>query len=76
MIGKASITRTKLVTAYYTSSKVSERVWIKLDTAINEALEELGEVAVIDIRYNSQVYTFDGDPHNNDTALIIYRINE
>lgn len=75
MIGKASITRTKLAESYYAyDHSTGKRSFIRLDQAINEALEKLGDVSVIDIRYNSQVYSDHvGDFHQNDTALIIYR---
>lgn len=78
MIGKASLTRTKLAESYYAPKPgLTHRVFVPLDQAVNEALEELGEVSVIDIRYNSQVYSDHADDfHQHDTALIIYRINE
>lgn len=76
MIGKANSIKTKMAVPYYTYSG-EKRTFVEMDQAINEALEELNDVSIIDIRYNTQIcFDHAGDFQTHDSALIIYRINE
>jgi hypothetical protein len=76
MIGKANSIKIKLVVPYW-ESVLGTLTLRKLDKALNEALEKLGDAQVIDIRYKYQVFTNnEGTAEEYETALIIYRINE
>ncbi|MFE4569977.1 hypothetical protein [Paenibacillus chitinolyticus] len=73
MIGKANELIAKKVSGHYKYLKErSDRRWVPLDEAINEALEKLEDAEVIDITFLS--YSLKDEKY--ETALIIYKKNK